>query len=375
MKASVNLRPRVVPNSCVHVIRKIKGSGSLTVAKGQEVSPHDILGTSLLSPGFTVINLSRELHLSATNAIKALKKTVGVPIYKGELLAQKKSLFGSQNIIAPTDCVIDKVNQTTGEITLKLLPKKIPLLSGVFGIVDMVNTLTGEVFIKTMATQIVGIYGSGRERGGFLRVVNNRGDLTDGRQILPDMKGQIIVAGGMVFDQTLKKSMEYQLDGVICGALNQDDYLSIAGSIYEAHKSHSEIGLSVVATEGFGPLSMGEDIFNTLKSADGKYAFINGFESTVILPDSLADSIIMARKIALPPPTGAYRSTPEMKTVELYIGQKVRLIWHPFMAGQGTVSSIDGSPTQLDSGVSAICATVDLPGRKIKVPISNLEAI
>lgn len=375
MNYLVNLRPRVIPNSCVRVVRKLKGGGTLTVAKNQEVSPHDVLGTSLLSPGFSVINIAKQLKISPREVLSVLQKPAGVPIYKGELLAKKKTLFQTKNIIAPTDCLIEKTNPETGELTLKMLPKQLPLLSGVFGIVDEINTLTGEVYIKTMATQITGLFGSGRERGGFLKIVGSPSNLLDSNQITADMKGTIVVSGGLVLGSALKKAMEYQLDGLISGGINFDNYISITGSLYENKKSHTDIGMSVVATEGFGPLTIGDDIFETLKKYEGRYVFINGFESHIVLPETTTEAIVKARKIALPPALGGVRYTADVRTVPLTPGMKVRIIWPPYAASQGKVLSIDGTPTTLASGISTTCALVELSSQKIKVPISNLEAV
>lgn len=374
MNGLVNFRPRVVPNRCVRVIRKIKGSGTLSVIKNQEVSPHDVIGTSMLSAGFTVINLAKDLNLSPLAAIKTLKKTVGVPIYKGELLAQKKNLFGSKNVIAPTDCLIEKINEQTGELVLKMLPKTIPLLAGVFGIIDEINNLTGEVYIKTIVTQIIGVYGSGRERGGFLRVLGGPSDLINASHITPSMKGDILVAGGLVFGLAIKKAMEYQVDGLISGGMNMDDYVSIAGSLYEPKKSHSDIGMSVVATEGFGALPIGEDIINCLKKFEGKFIFINGFGYNLLLPETSADVIVKARKISLPFPASG-NMLPPVEKIMLRPGSKVRIAWPPFAGSQGIVIALDQSPTVLPSGISAECALVELSSRKIKVPLNNLELL
>ncbi len=375
MSTMINFRPRVLSHRCVRVVRKIKGSGTLTVAKNQEVSPHDILGNSHIQPGFTAINLAKELQTSPADALKCLKKTPGVPVYKGELLAIKKGLFKSHTVLSPTDCMIEKINQATAEITLKMLPKQTPLLSGVFGIVDEVNQLTGQVYIKTMATQIIGLYGSGRERGGFLRFLGSPSDLLDAKQLQPAYSGDILVAGGLVFDSALKKAMEYQIDGLISGGINMDDYHAITGSLYQQRQSHTDIGLTIVATEGFGPLSIGTDIYQTLEKFAGKFIFIDGFNHHITLPEASADAIIQARKIALPPVSAANSLLPETQVIPAVPGKKVRIVWPPFAANQGIIQTIDGTPTLLPSGVSAICALVELPNKKLKVPIDHLEAI
>ena len=373
---SINSRPRVLPDSCVRVVRKIKGSGQLSVSKNQEISPHDVIGSSLINPGFVIINLAKELGVSPDTAISCLKKTSGIPIYKGELLARKKTLFKDHTVLSPTDCMIEKINLSTGELTLKMLPKQTPLLSGVFGIVDEINPLTGEVYIKTMATQIVGLYGSGRERGGFIRIINDASGLTDIQQITPNLKGDIVVAGGLIFDQAIKKAMEYQLDGLISGGINFDDYLSIAGSYYFQKQTHSDIGLSLVATEGFGPLPLGNDIFTILKNSEGKFAFIDGFNNHITLPQSSADSVLKARKVALPPLLNRQKDYHDQISIKPPSnGDLVRVIWPPFAGSQGKIVSIDQTPTILPSGISSICAVVELPSRKQKYPISNLELL
>jgi transcription antitermination factor NusG len=66
---------------------------------------------------------------------------------------------------------------------------------------------------------------------------------------------------------------------------------------------------------------------------------------------------------------------PDIQIKTAIPGQKVRIIWPPFAGSQGTIISIDGNPTLLPSGVSCQCALVELVNKKIKVPLTNLEAI
>lgn len=369
-----NLRSRVRYNQCVYIVRTLRGSSKINVVRNQEVNPPDLLGIREVSPGFMVINISRELKLSPLDAMRSLQKPIGKPVYKGELLAQKKNLFGKKNILAPTDCIIDKIDEKNGDVMLRLMPKQVSLISGVYGIVHNVDAIKGEVLIKTMATEIWGMFGSGFERSGFLNVVGKAGDLVHEGQIVPNMRGQIVVAGGIMFGTTLKKAAECQLAGVVCGGLNFDDYMSMTSSIYEKNKTHSDIGMSIIALEGFGPIPIAEDAYSNLVPHIGKFVFVSGESGKIILPNPNSDSIITARKTELPPYTPQI-SRPDAVAVQLKTGMYVRIIWPPFMGVQGKILSIDESPTYLDSGILTYAVVVETASKKIRVPYSNVEVI
>ena len=48
---------RVEKDVIVRIHRNLRGKGSLNVAKNQQVSPSDILGTAQLSSGFRILGL------------------------------------------------------------------------------------------------------------------------------------------------------------------------------------------------------------------------------------------------------------------------------------------------------------------------------
>src|SRR3990167_5779136 len=119
-----NHRLRINPNVCKIVKRTLKGPGSILAQKNTEVKPHDIIGRYKLTGGFTVINLAKELNVAPADISKYLIKSVGKTIFKGELLASRKSLFSKADIIVPTDSVFENLNNETGEARLKLIPKE-----------------------------------------------------------------------------------------------------------------------------------------------------------------------------------------------------------------------------------------------------------
>lgn len=371
---SANFRQRINSNKIVHVKRALVGRGKILVNINEEVLPHDILGKSTLTAGFSVINLAKKLGVPAEEGLKYLQRGLGKTIFRGELLAFKKGLLNKKFITAPTDGIIENYDAKTGELRLEFLPKEIPLTSGVTGIVDDIDSQAGEVLLKTLVTEIYGVFGSGKERDGILNVLGNKGDLLNAAKITPDLKQHIIVAGGLIYGEALRKAAGYGVYGIISGGLNASDYRSIINSIDPRSRVGSDVGMSLFATEGFGPLPIGDDIYELLKSYHNKFVLIHGNTTRLILPTGNPDSILTLRKTALPI-IKAPAIAPELTMAQVKTGQKVRLIWPPFMGSVGKIIGIDQTVTTLESSVTTYLLTVETPSRKIKVPYTNIEII
>lgn len=369
-----NQRVRINPGICKLVKRSLKGPGKILAVKNTEIAPHDVLGHYKLTAGYSKLNLSKELNVAPPDTVKYLKKTVGQSIFKGELLAYKKNFFGASQIIVPTDAIFESLDDKTGEATLRLISKDVALTSGVFGVVMDIDPSRGEVTIKCLTTEIYGIFGTGGEREGFLNVIAGPGDLVNASKISPVHRGQILVAGSLVMDETIKKALTCNVNGIICGGLNMDDYLSMAIRLEPAKRVGTEIGISIMATEGFGLIPIGEDFQEVLMSHSNKFVLLNGNLGRLLLPSNDPDSILSCRKVQLPV-REAQGTKPELSISEIKTGLKARLIWPPFMGMQGNIIHIDNTPTMLDSGISTYMLTIETKTRKIKVPYSNVEII
>lgn len=369
-----NLRQRINLNKCVHIRRALSGPGKIFVSKNEEIQPHDIIGKSTLSAGFCVVNISSKLGVSPQDGLKFLQRPVGRNIYRGELLAFKKGLLNRKFITAPTDGLIEHYDDKTGELRIQFLPKEIPLTSGVTGIVDDVVPESGEVLIKTYVTEVFGAFGSGKERTGLLDVLLGKGELLQASAIKEQMRQYILVCGALVYGEALRKAAGFGISGLISGGLNASDYKSIINSIDPLGRIGSDVGLSIISTEGFGPLPISDDIFNLLRAHHGKFVIVQGNTGRILLPNTNPDSITSLKKISLPfmkLPDVA----PEIALRNISIGSNVRLIWPPFMGMVGKVLSLDNMPTKLDSGITTYLLTVETPSRKIKVPYTNIELI
>lgn len=377
MDLKANYRVRIKPNQVVHIRRTISGKGSLKVSKNQEVTPDDIIGVYIIEAGFSAVNLAKELGVSPSEALRYLKVPIGRTIFKGELLAYKKGFFSEKIITAPTDGLIDEYNPKSGELRMKFLTKELPLASGVFGKVDSVDNARGEVTIRTLVTQVYGVFGSGIERSGILHHIGGSSSLVSGLEIKPGMSKQVIIGGALAYGEALRKAAVVGISGIICGGFNLNDYISIVGSLNAHSRLGTDVGISLMATEGFGLLPIGNDIFELTKQYSGRYVFINGNLNQLLLPSANSDSILTVRKTALPilPLSKVPAIKPDLTIVDIKIGDRVRIIWPPFMGAQGRVTSIDKKVTVIESGISTYLLTVETPRQMLKVPFTNVEVI
>lgn len=369
-------RLRVCPKTVLHIKRILTGGkGTIIVQLHQEVEPADILGEGITSSGFYTINLSKELGVNPNKALQYLKRKIGQTIYQGELVAQKEGImkFSKKNILAPQDGILDFYDVNSGNLKIKLAVKKNKLVSGVYGIIDSINYQAGEIIIRTQATIIYGMLGSGREREGILRVLGKAEDLIIDKQISNDFKGHIIVGGGLIFPNTLTLAMQLGISGFIAGGINVTDYKSINGGKIAVSKQWSDIGTTILVTEGFGMASIGEDIFSILVSHNNRFAVIDGNNKRLILPTNKPESIISTRKTKLPD-TFCEMLSEEILDIELKVGKVVRLVSPSFFGIQGVIESIDKSETLLPSGVKTHLVTIS-GQKKLRVPYQNLEMI
>ncbi len=375
MNLMANARIRIRQNAVTRVKRTATGKGQITVAVGQEVSPDDSLGKFKLQSGFRMIDVAVQLSVSPKEAKGLLQRKIGQKIFRGELLAFKKgSLFSGDKVItSPSDATLNFFDDKTGELRLELDAKEVSLLAGVYGIIEKVDPLRGDVVIKTQATEICGILGTGKVREGVLKVLGGPGLLVDQKMIPDNLSGDIVVAGGLVYGDAIFKAMRIGMHGLITGGINASDYRSITGSIYKKNLQ-TDIGLSLMVTEGFGVVPIGNDVFEAATEHDGKFAILDGGAAKLILPSFDGTSIINLRKVALPK-LGLEELKPELQAQQLEIGQKVRVIGTEYLGQQGKIVSINSQVDALPSKIRTYMVTVEAKNGKFKIPYTNLEII
>src|SRR3989304_3365830 len=208
---------RVEKDVITRVRRVLQGKGRLNVNVGQIVTPSEIIGNATTSAGFRILNLSTLLSVFPQDVEKFLAKKIGQRIYKDELLAFKKGwLFGTKKAItSPTDGILDFLNNKTGELKINFLPKKVDLPAGVYGVVEEVDEEKGQVVIRIQASQIYGVFGSGRPRDGTLHILGKKDDLISKDKVQVKYDGCILVGGSLFFKDTITSAISIGVRGFV----------------------------------------------------------------------------------------------------------------------------------------------------------------
>lgn len=387
-----NSRIRVRRNVVAHISRSIPVSKESTIraAVGQEVRPEDVLGESKSTIGFRVIQIASELGVNPKEAKQYLKRQIGETVYQGELLASKEGMLGLKKslVLCPNDGILESYNQNTAELQIRLLPHATKLVSGVYGVVDAVDKPSGTVLIRTMTSIVYGVVGSGKERGGPLKILGGADTLVSSKQIIDGLSGSIIVGGSLIFGDALQRAVSLGVSGIITGGINASDYRSMSAgggwNIYQ--KRWSDVGLSLLATEGFGSIPLGKDLFPLLQAHEGKFAVLDGNLMRLILPTQEKEAIIYIRKARLPVkishldqnPVNAgavltQESSSYIEKEELKVGSYVRIVSGSYLGKQGLVESIDKAGTLLSTGIRTYMINVATHSKKIRIPYSNVE--
>lgn len=377
MKYVAPARLRVEKDVIIRVTRVLKGRGALNVSAGQQVSPEDIIGRSAVSAGFRTLNLAALLSVVPAQVESLLARKLGQRIYKGELLAQKKGWLGKKVVIAPTDGILDFLNEKTGELKIAFLPKQAMLPSGVHGIVEAVDDERGQVIIRTLVSRVYGLFGSGRSRDGILRIVGKKDELMTKGKLQNEDADHILVGGSLFFKDTISAAISIGVTGIVTGGMDAKDYKAVVGGrLVFPKKLENDVGISIVVCEGFGAVPMGADIFEFLSAYEGKFVFIDGNEAVINLPSFSPESLTKIAGTKLPEIKNQNLTTDlERREIisELKVGLTVRIVGNSYLGGQGKILSINESLSLLPSGVSDYLATVETASKKIQVPVANLE--
>jgi hypothetical protein len=371
-------RLRIVPNQIMHISRRFEGTtGRLSISLGQELRPEDQLGEGEIVSGFKMINLPVLLGVSSMKAQEYLKKKIGQTIYKGELLAKKPAFLGlgASEIVSPSDGILQSYDPYTGNLRLQFFPKKEKLLSGVYGIVEQIDHHGGEVMIKTLATVIYGMIGSGRQRGGLLSILEGKETLVSSRQIGQALPGQILVGGSLLFPDALRTAAHHRVSGIISGGINAEDFKTVfGGNLTVSPDKWTDVGFTLMITEGFGGIPIGDDIFKTLQTYHDRFVVLDGNTATMILPSQSVDSMIYIRKTSADV-SPDHQPSARLQSVSLAQGNKVRLVNGSRLGTIGIVQAIDQATTQLPSGIKTTLVTIKTSATTFKVPLGNLEVI
>ena len=345
------VRARIEEKRKLLIDRVYPGKGKPAVKVGQTVSEADIIAHCEVSAGQRLIKVAHVLGVSGGQAKDFLTRKVGDRIYEGEAIARKKAIFGLGKIEVrtPVDGVIEEIDDR-GDVILRFLPKPVRLVSGASGTIEKISE--NKITLSTIATKVRGFVSAGINREGTISVIAEHSDFILPAVIKADSQGKILVGGAILERAALEKAVTLGVKGIVTGGVNYRDFATLSGG---------DVGVTVMVTEGFGTLPMGEDILQFFKKMNGRAGFISGEENQLVIPEIDVGE--------------ANKQTASPSWRELARGDKVRFFREGSSDLSGVVKDLPGEQL-LNSGVLTEVALVAFSSKEeMLLPAANLEIV
>jgi hypothetical protein len=158
--------------------------------------------------------------------------------------------------------------------------------------------------------------------------------------------------------------------GFVTGSIDDHTLREYVGrDIGVAVTGDENISMTLIVTEGFGPLPMGQRVWETLRAMNGARASLNG--ATQVRAGAVRPEIISAAHVQF---GSSIRE--EAGATGLQVGSRVRLIRVPFFGQSGTVEDLPHDPQRIETGAWSRVLTARLDdGRIVTVPRANVELL
>ena len=352
--------------------RRLPLKGSVESKVGDRVKPNDIVAKTDLPGNVQIINVANQLNIDASDINQCMIKTIGESIHKNDLIAETKGIFGffKSSVLSPCEGTIETISDVTGQVVLRESPIPVEVDAYIEGKINEVISEEG-VVIKTNGVFIQGIFGIGGEsRGKIKTIVDSRESEITKEMITDEEKGKIIIGGSFISIDAYKKAIDCEVAGIVVGGFNYYDLEEILGyTLGVAITGSEDLHTSLIVTEGYGKIQMGQQTFDLLNSHNGKLASING--ATQIRAGVIRPEII----IPLDSSDASLDSNDFNKSDGMTIDSLVRVIRSPNFGKIGVVKELPPELTKMESETMVRVAIVHIDGNRFEIPRSNLEVV
>ena len=355
-----------------HTVRKRRElpiKGEILVKLGDAVVGDTVVARAELEGELRIVRVAEELGVAPQEAVQALKVSVGQHLSQGETLAELRGLWGlfRSTVVAPAGGTVEFISAATGHIGLRAAPKLLSLPAYIKGTVVEIDDQRA-VVIQAEATFVQGIFGVGGERIGTLSMLAVSADeAVDERHIPADASGLVLVGGRSPTPAALYCAAKRGAVGFVTGSVSGETLRAYLGyDIGIALTGDEALSMTVIVTEGFGDIAMGERALAALRAADGQPVSING--ATQVRAGAQRPEIIA--------PASAAEIAATKASQGLDVGARVRVIRVPYFGAVGQVADLVQAPMRIETGAWARVLKITLlDGRCITVPRANVELL
>jgi hypothetical protein len=363
---------RVTDHAVLRRERRLPLKGHVLVAAGDAVQADSVVARTELPGNVQTVNLAAKLSIDPAKVPESLVKPIGSAVAAGELIASGRSLFGlvRQKALAPTAGTIESVSPITGQLILREPPIPVEVNAFVQGRVLEVLPSEG-VIVETEGAFIQGIFGVGGETHGVIAMATS----SPGEELKPEHlsashRGAIVVGGSRVSYAALLRARELGAAAVVVAGFDDQDLRQLLGrDLGVAITGSEDLGITLVLTEGFGPIPMAERTWRLLASRAGQAASVSG--ATQIRAGVMRPEII----VPVEGPVASREGDAAHTGVE--IGSLLRVIREPHFGRIGTVVALPAELAELESGSKARVMEVEFADDRSRavVPRANVERI
>jgi hypothetical protein len=352
--------------------RRLPLPGDILVKPGEKVNAEKIVAHTSLPGNVQTLNVAGLLGSLPDEIDDVMLKKVGEDIKKDETIAQNKGLFGlfKSSVKSPITGKVESASKITGQVILREPPIPVEVIAYIDGEVSETYKNEG-VTVRTKGSFIQGIFGIGGETIGELAMAADKTDkvLTE-NDLSETFRDKIIIGGSMVTYNAMVKARAVGIKGVIVGGIEDNDLKKFMGyDIGVAITGSEKVGLTLIATEGFGKLNMADRTFNLLRSLAGKKASING--ATQIRAG------VMRPEVIVPMESRVDRKTSHISAGSgMEIGMSVRIIREPYFGAIGKVVNLPIALEKIETEAMVRVLEVELDDKKrVVLPRANVEII
>jgi hypothetical protein len=348
---------RITPQTTIRRERLLPNRGQVLVERGETVNPADVVARCLLPGKIQLVNASQALHVPRERVAKYMVKSVGDPVQVDEVLATPGGLLGRLRRACRSPVEGEILAIRDGFVLIEAAPLTVELRAHLKGEVTSVMPNLG-VVISTVGLLIQGIWGSGGEAEGVLKLlVDNPQKPVLPRAIDVSCHGTLVVGGWIMDEKPLQQAVEAKVRGMVVGSANAS-----------LRSTMEELPFPVILTEGFGTQPMSNKLFELLESNKGREVMISA--------DTQTRWNVRRPEIIIPVrPEGSPAPEPG-KPQALAVGQQVRVMRAPHMGAIGTITDLSPYPKPVESGSRVRVAEISLGSEQSAlVPVANLELI
>lgn len=362
----------VAESTVIRKVRRLPLKGEVLVQVGQAVEADDVVAQTNLPGEVKTVNAVGQLGLTPEELPAAMLKRENDAVTENEPIARTKGFLGmfKSECRSPISGTVESVSAVTGQVIIRGNPT--PLQKTAYARGRIVAVQPGEsATVEVRGTFIQGIFGVGGEARGVLEMaVDGPADRLAAERITPRQSGKIIVGGSLVTAEAVQKAIQCGVKGIVSGGLNDADLRGFLG--YElgvAITGEEALGITLIITEGFGPISMAARTFALLKKRAGLPASINGatqIRAGVIRPE-----------VVIPLPDAAVVPAPVADADSvLQINTLLRAIREPYFGRIGRCTALPVELVRLPSETMVRVLEVEFEdGERAILPRANVELI